>query len=238
MRFDQVGNRDRMVFGGGLVAAIAVAACGSVLQDPTQDAGADSGRPPCRDLGETACRARTDCAVNACAPCGGPTSFFGCYDPATDPPVFCSDDELIECQAPCSALPETTCRTRPDCRVDTCPTCDGAVRDYVRCAAITEPQLSCPVIPCPLACADMATREACEARSDCHPVFVDESICACAVPGCCARFARCADGATALCKAPPIICDAVAPRCEGPYVNAYSGGCYDGCVLSSDCAVN
>jgi hypothetical protein len=39
-----------------------------------------------------------------------------------------------------------------------------------------------------------------------------------------------------VCKEPPITCDAVAPHCEGPYVVAYSGGCFEGCVLSSDCA--
>ena len=84
----------------------------------------------------------------------------------------------------------------------------------------------------------MTTRETCETRPDCHSVFVDDRLCACAALGCCARFSRCADGATAVCKAPPITCDAVTPRCEGPYVVAYSGSCYEGCVQSSDCAVN
>jgi hypothetical protein len=94
----------------------------------------------------------------------------------------------------------------------------------------------CPAMPCPLTCAQMATRDACEARSDCHPVFVDGRDCNCAALGCCTRFTRCADGATAVCQAPPITCDAVAPYCEGPYVVAYSGGCFEGCVLASDCA--
>jgi hypothetical protein len=224
---------DRMVSMGGLAALLALAACGSVLQAPNPD----GGRVACRELAEAACRSRSDCAVNACAvPCGGggDETFINCYDPASDPRVLC--EEVLECPAPCSALPEDSCRTRTDCRVDACPGCGGSA-SFLRCAASDDPIPDCAAIPCPLRCADMATKEACDARSDCHPVFVDGRDCACAALGCCARFSSCADGATAVCKSPSIICDAIPPHCEGPYVVGYANGCYEGCVRSSDCAV-
>ena len=135
-------------------------------------------------------------------------------------------------------LDEASCKTRTDCRVDSCPGCNGG-SSFVGCAAANDPDLQrLSAIPCPAPCAVATTKETCEARPDCHSVFVDDRDCACAALGCCARFSRCADGASAVCKAPPILCDLVTPHCEGPYVVAYSGSCYEGCVQSSDCAVN
>jgi len=100
------------------------------------------------------------------------------------------------------------------------------------------PGTVCPAIACPLPCDQATTLDACDARPDCHPVFVDNRTCGCAALGCCAKFSRCAAGATALCKAPPIACDALTPYCEGPYVVSYTNACYEGCVRSSDCALN
>ena len=228
MRFERPG----LVLILGL--AVGASACGSVLVEPT-DAGQDGSVVACRQLGEAACRSRSDCAVGTCSSCTGGPGFVGCYNPAREIGPACPG---IACPALCSSLDEASCKTRTDCRVDSCPTCNGG-SSFVRCAAADAPlPIACPAIPCPAPCAAMTTKETCEARPDCHPVFVDDRLCGCAALGCCARFSRCAAGATAVCKAPPIVCDAVAPHCEGPYVVAYSDSCYEGCVQSSDCAVN
>jgi hypothetical protein len=219
MRIERLG----LVLSLGLT--VTAAACGSVLQAP-------DGGVACHDLGEDACRSRSDCAVNGCAPCsGGGSGFINCYDPRSESPVFCGP-----CPPPCSSLTEDLCKATPGCRANTCTTCGGAPY-FAGCVDEGAPA-GCILIaiPCPLSCAEVTTQEACEARGDCHPVFVDGRDCQCAALGCCARFSRCADGATAVCKEPPIVCDAVAPFCEGPYVVAYSGGCYEGCALASDCA--
>ena len=85
-------------------------------------------------------------------------------------------------------------------------------------------------------CADATTLEECDARSDCHSVFVDPRNCACAALGCCARFARCADGDRARCTGGAIACDALTPYCELPYVVSYTQSCYEGCVRATACA--
>ncbi|MBN2575051.1 MAG: hypothetical protein JXP73_10860 [Deltaproteobacteria bacterium] len=87
----------------------------------------------------------------------------------------------------------------------------------------------------PPACSLLSTESDCEARSDCHSVFRDYADCACATPGCCARFDRCGEGGQADCKG-PALCKMMEPYCEGPYVVAYVDSCYEGCVRSADCA--
>ena len=86
-----------------------------------------------------------------------------------------------------------------------------------------------------VSCAAVTTQVACDARSDCHSVFEDPHNCACAALGCCARFARCANGDRAQCTNPGIECERVTPYCELPYVVSYTGTCYEGCVRSTDC---
>jgi len=85
------------------------------------------------------------------------------------------------------------------------------------------------------ACASVTTLEACDARSDCHALFEDPGNCRCAALGCCARFSRCADGDRALCTSGAVLCDALTPHCEGPYVVSYTDFCYDGCVRATEC---
>ncbi len=80
----------------------------------------------------------------------------------------------------------------------------------------------------------MTTQFACDARSDCHAVFEDPHNCACAALGCCARFARCADG-RARCTNAGIACERVTPYCERPYVVSYAQLCYEGCVRATEC---
>ena len=235
MRIDSVAGG----FGLGVGLALALSACGSVLQTNTDggggDGGGDTALVPCRQLGDAACRARNDCAVGTCSVCDGGPAFVGCYDPAREPGPVCA---AIACPAPCSILDEASCKTRTDCRVDACRGCSGG-SGFVRCAAPSDPPIGCPAIDCPQpTCAQLTAKDACEARPDCHSVYVDSGVCGCASAGCCARWSRCADGAAALCKSPAILCDLVTPHCEGPYVVSYSGSCYEGCVLATDCAVN
>jgi len=96
---------------------------------------------------------------------------------------------------------------------------------------------ACPGYVCPpLNCAGQATVELCDARTDCHSVFVDAQDCRCGGLGCCARFSRCADGDKAKCSPGAIACDALAPHCEGEYVVGYTDACYEGCVRMTECA--
>jgi hypothetical protein len=87
------------------------------------------------------------------------------------------------------------------------------------------------------ACSEVAVLADCEARTDCHSVFQDPGTCGCGSVGCCAKFARCADGDHADCEGKSLSCDALTPFCEDPtYVVSYSGFCYEGCVKPKDCA--
>lgn len=83
-------------------------------------------------------------------------------------------------------------------------------------------------------CSEVTTQAECDARPDCHAVFEDPGTCGCSAPGCCARFKRCATGNTADCVG-PALCEMVAPHCELPYVVAYTGLCYEGCVKQDEC---
>ncbi len=86
-------------------------------------------------------------------------------------------------------------------------------------------------------CSLAGTLEECEARPECHSVFVDPGTCGCGSVGCCARFSRCADGEQADCLGANVMCDAMTPFCDNPaYVWSYSGFCYEGCVDPKDCA--
>jgi hypothetical protein len=88
----------------------------------------------------------------------------------------------------------------------------------------------------PVGCTQLSTQGECQARSDCHAVFTDPGTCGCAGAGCCARFSRCADGGTAVCKAPSTFgCTIATPFCESPYVLSYTASCYEGCVLNTEC---
>ena len=231
---------ERGVGGFGIVLALALSACGSILQTNNDgggggDGGGDTGLVPCRQLAESACRARTDCAAAMCSLCGGGPAYAGCYDPDIEPGPVCTG---IACPAPCSGLDQASCKARTDCRVDACPGCNGS-SGFVQCADLNDPPIGCPAILCPQpTCAQLTAKDACEARPECHSVYVDGRNCGCAALGCCTRWSRCADGATAQCKAPPIACDALTPYCEGPYVVSYTNSCYEGCVLATDCAVN
>jgi hypothetical protein len=77
----------------------------------------------------------------------------------------------------------------------------------------------------------------CEARTDCHSVFIDPGTCGCASVGCCAHFSFCADGDSAICSIAQIGCTTQTPFCENPaYVISYAASCFEGCVAPKDCA--
>lgn len=86
-------------------------------------------------------------------------------------------------------------------------------------------------------CSTLWTQEMCDASADCHSVFADPGICDCLAIGCCTRFERCGYGDLADCTGAAISCLLPTPYCEDPaYVVSYTGTCYEGCVLPSDCA--
>jgi hypothetical protein len=87
-------------------------------------------------------------------------------------------------------------------------------------------------------CADVATLDECQARTDCHSVFTDPGPtgCACTAVGCCTQFSRCADGDLANCVG-PVACPNAQPYCADPaYVVSTVGSCFEGCVKPEDCA--
>jgi hypothetical protein len=185
---------------------------------------------PCNSLNETDCLERSDCQTESCPSCNGTRGFAGCIAPG-QPSVQCPAACL---GAPCGELDESVCKTRSDCTPGYCPDCMGgqtfadclAAGDAVACA------LGCPAQE---PCADVTTEAACSSRSDCHSVFTDPGTCDCAVAGCCAKFSRCADGATASCKG-PALCNIAGPSCESPaFVISYASGCYEGCVRPAEC---
>lgn len=232
-------ERTARVLGLTLTLAMTVSGCGSVLQAP--DSGTDSrtdGGGPCVQLNEAECRGRTDCAVSTCGiACGTGMAFHQCYDPASEPPPSCPDSGVV-CPPACSTLTdEASCTARSDCRANRCPTCDGS-SSFFTCVPATTSAIICPAIACPAACSITTTQESCDARPDCHSVFVDPGTCGCAAVGCCARFSRCADG-KAVCTPPQVTCKIATPYCEGPaYVLSYTSNCYEGCVPAAACGVN
>jgi hypothetical protein len=138
------------------------------------------------------------------------------------------------CPPSCSAYTETQCKQFANCRADYCPTCQQTT-SYMGCSNAGDPVKPCPGIPCPTACATVTTLAQCEARTDCHSVFVDPGTCGCGSPGCCEHFSRCVDGDKAKCSGSPV-CTIATPFCEGTFVVSYTGSCYEGCVQQKDCA--
>lgn len=108
--------------------------------------------------------------------------------------------------------------------------CPGCTIDSGMCAA------GCPGAAC-APCDAVDSLAECETRIDCHSVFENPEGCDCPLPGCCARFERCADNERADCTGANLSCEAPTPYCEHPaYVVSYSDFCYEGCVAPKDCA--
>jgi hypothetical protein len=194
--------------------------------------------PSCTGLDEKSCTATPGCAAQKCSTCGGTPVFSACYRTGETPPICLQ----IPCPqpAPCAILPdEAACKARGDCHGLYCPDCTGGLR-YFGCGAPGTAigcDLACPT---PVPCANVTTVAACDARTDCHSVFVDPGNCRCATVGCCAGFSRCADGGKAACKGPTspgAVCMVQPPFCSAPaYVTSYTATCYEGCVRPTECA--
>jgi hypothetical protein len=191
--------------------------------------GAGGASNPCRGLTEMQCSATPGCMAGRCPGCNGGSIYPGCYQPSSESAPPCPG---VACELPCGTLNETQCLARTDCRADYCNACQG--KTFGACANPNDPLPQCPALKCPAPCSSVTTLADCEARTDCHSVFVDPGTCGCAVSGCCAHFSSCADGDKAMCTGMPL-CRAVTPFCEAPYVVSYTATCYEGCVNKKDC---
>jgi hypothetical protein len=138
----------------------------------------------------------------------------------------------------CSGLDESACTARSDCKAYYCQTSCTGGPTFVACSTPDmPPPIACPAVTCPSSpCSQVTTLAACEARLDCHSVFVDPGTCNCATVGCCAHFSFCATGDQAQCHG-AIACAIAQPYCESPaYQVSYANNCYEGCVQAKDCA--
>jgi hypothetical protein len=215
--------------------------CHCPWQPATRCVAVDSGTPlnctayivcsdPCAGLLEDACRAQPSCTAATCPGCGGST-FAGCLHVGSPPPQ-CPPLPPCVPPLPCDGLAEAACAMAQGCTPMYCGGCQGQI--YIGCGTGTGGH-SCPAVICPPPCSTQTTAADCNARADCHSVFIDSGVCDCATAGCCAHFSRCADG-PADCRSDNVGCNIAAPSCEGPYVVSYSGICYEGCVLATACA--
>ena len=189
---------------------------------------------PRRQLGEAACRSRSDCAVGACSICGGGAPFISCYDPATESgpiklrrrvsgPLFDPRRGVVQDPhgLPRRRVPQLQRRQR---------------FRPMRCPQRSADRLSRDSLPGPLRTGDDEGRVRGAARLS--PVFVDDRACGCAALGCCSASRAVPMEAAPYANHLAILCDAVAPHCEGPYVISYTASCYEGCVQSTDCMAN
>jgi hypothetical protein len=191
--------------------------------------------PPCSTLGEMACTARADCHPGYCG-CAGEQMFASCLGPneaSTCPAYACPAVPA------CAGLSESACTAGGFCQANYCNWCQQ--RTFVGCSDPGTP-LGCPtggpaVCPAVVPCTNVTDQLSCDARTDCHSVFVDNSaVCDCSAPGCCVNFARCADGGKAACKG-TTSCHRTAPYCGSPaFVVSYTADCYEGCVRPTECA--
>lgn len=198
----------------------------------SQDAGAtaDTGSPPidcARIEDEAACTAEPQCRANYCSFCDAKPRFFGCAPASSSggecPPVFCPS---------CEVLGELSCiEAAPGCATNYCLNCDGA--PYFSSCSAEGVSTPCPQLDCPDSECGRLDEQQCATTPGCHRLFTEAFDCACASPGCCQVFERCAAG-PADCVG-PAGCRQQEPRCEGPYVVAYTDVCYEGCVLATDC---
>jgi hypothetical protein len=201
------------------------------------DGGPTDGGGPCDNLDQAACQAMAGCTYfNSCTDCNGNViaGTEACLNPGQAPtgcpPVACPGSD-------CPSLDEAACMAASDCQVHTCPDCNG---NQVFGACIPAGQTAdCPQPQCPPPgqCQGL-DQQTCAMNANCHAVFMPGQGCGCATAGCCTFFSYCADGATAVCSGMPV-CNSAPPDCQGDYVVSYipNGGCYEGCVLSSECAM-
>lgn len=196
-------------------------------QGPDAGAAPDAGTAACVELDEAAC-ALANCHSQFCPGCFGETYFLGCQ--ATEGAIPCP---VVVCPQTCAELDEASCLAAGDgCRANYCNDC---MQDYfTHCSEPNDPPAPCPAVAC--TCAQLGEAD-CHQAAECHAVYQHEAQdCFCEAPGCCQRFAFCAQGSAADCAERQVACDQPAPYCDGPYTIGYRDGCYEGCVRQADCA--
>jgi hypothetical protein len=220
-----------------LPLVLALALCGCTRNNLVIPDDADAGQPADLARGTQSdgfdvppsCHLHPDeksCALDGARGCHAYSCcgyFQRCLDPGEDTPPC-----PFSCPFTCHGLDEKSCRQHTQCRVDTCPGCNGGAM-FAGCADPTDPPNDCaPPPPC-APCQGM-DQQGCEARSDCHGVYDNPGNCF-APP--CEVFVACAPG-LADCTG-PALCAIASPQCDPPYVIGYTLSCYEGCVLKSKC---
>jgi hypothetical protein len=184
----------------------------------------------CHGLDQQACAANTACRPHSCPGCNGQQNFETCLN-ATDP--------IPDCPAPpncgvCQGLGEMQCVAQgAACQANYCDECGN--RTFVGCADPNTPPPPCPAITCPN-CMGL-DEQTCTNSAACHPVYAEGGTCGCAPAGCCIVYNHCADGKTAQCQqmGGPI-CALAPPNCGPNHVPSIMNGCWDGCVLPTECS--
>ncbi len=204
------------------------AGCAAPGAPPVECPGEECVEVSCGTLDEASCKTRSDCEGYYCPGCVSPR-FVGCGVPGGDDAC-----PAVDCAAPCSGLDETTCNTRSDCKAGYCTGCSR--RTFVGCGDPSTAFVCTDGCQLPGPCRSEATAASCDTRTDCHSVFTESVTCDCAVAGCCATFAGCADGAKASCTGTTPLCKSRGPYCDGvAYVVSYTASCFEGCVRPSEC---
>ncbi len=216
---------------------VLLAGCHSSALPSTVDGGGlDVGVLWCFAQSDPAsCRASIGCVPLDCTRCDGTRVFAGCFVDSVPPANPGCDSDPCGCTA---TRDQASCAAKSGCRVEHCVQC--GVDTFMGCVPANWPDdgPSCPPAPCPPpgAC-EQLDEDGCFQRADCHVVY-QRGTPPCS--NCCPIiYSACASGkadchGTATCgNVPPDCNDA---HCAGPYSVAYANGCYEGCVLSQQCA--
>jgi hypothetical protein len=204
----------------------------------------DAAPASCDGLDQATCTATPGCVPAICSGgCDGrPPQFVGCQ--VDDGRELCGGTPYCPAPPPrCDGLDQTSCENNPACQADYCYDCTALAPVFTGCRDASLPAQA-PNTPCPNApptCThptpgcEAKEQADCDASPDCHSVYYDAGPCQCATAGCCTYFDHCAPGKAADCAGPATCETDAAVTCEGPYVVSYANGCYEGCVLASEC---